>query len=83
MTSFWSVLVQLYRRWRYVEDSDVSPGAAPGRSEADRLRRAVEREEQRLADYRRMNLAAMARDSESSLRALKGRLMALEMGTRR
>jgi hypothetical protein len=80
MTSFWSILVQLYRRWRYVEETETSSGSDVGRSEADRLRTAVLREERRLADYRRMKLEAMARDSEASLRALKGRLLALEMG---
>lgn len=83
MTSIWSVLVQLYRRWRYVEDVESSPGASPDRSEASRLRGAMEREERKLAEYRRMKLAAMARESEASLRALKGRLLALEMGARR
>ncbi len=83
MTSFWSILKGLYRRWRYVEETDASPGASSDRSEAARLRSAVEREERRLAEYRRMKLAAMAHDSEASLRALKGRLLALEMGGRR
>ena len=80
MTSFWSILKELYRRWRYVEEAEAAPGTGAGRGEADRLRGAVEREERRLAEYRRMKLEAMARDSEASLRALKGRLLALEMG---
>lgn len=82
MTSFWSVLKQLYRRWKFVEDAGPSAVVPARRCEADRLRAAVEREERRLADYRRMKLEAMARDSEASLRALKGRLLALEMGGR-
>ena len=83
MTSLWSVLLQLYRRWRYVEDVEPSPRAASDRSEAARLRGAMEREERKLAEYRRMKLAAMARESEASVRALKGRLLALEMGAHR
>ncbi len=83
MTWFGSVLLRLYRRWRFVEEGVVARDASPGRTEADRLRDAVRREERRLEDYRRMKLAAMARDSEASLRALRGRLLALEMGARR
>lgn len=83
MTWIGSVLMSLYRRWRYVEDVEPSPDTPPDRSEAARLRSALEREEWKLAEYRRMKLAAMARESESSLRALKGRLLALEMGARR
>jgi hypothetical protein len=80
MIAIASLLKGLYERWRFVEDDEVPAAKAGPRAETDRLRAAVEREERRLADYRRMKLEAMARDSEASLRALKGRLLALEMG---
>jgi hypothetical protein len=78
-------LVTFYRRWRYVEDVEAVPtGAAAAESgEAFRIRKAIEREEARIADCRRNGRQAMARERETTLRSLKNRLAALEMGGRR
>jgi hypothetical protein len=78
MSAFGSTLKRLYRQWRFVEEAE-SPSEGAKRT-ADPLRTALDREERRLAEYRRLGLAAMARDSEASLRALRNRLQALEMG---
>ena len=81
MRRFLVALASLYRRWRSVEEAPVTPGVTEAPS-ADRepLRtcRAIEREERRLADYRRNGCAVLARGCETSLRALRTHLSALE-----
>ena len=74
-------LTTFYRRWKYVEEekAGLSPAAsALADGEPQRLRRAIEREEQLLADYRRNRCDALARGCESTLRSLRNRLAALE-----
>ena len=75
------VLAGLYRRWRYVEEAAPTkgPGAESPTGESDRIRRAIEREERLLADYRRNGCAALARERESTLRSLRNRLAALSL----
>jgi hypothetical protein len=79
-------LSALYRRWKFVEEEALAVPAgeaAPESSEAFRIRRAIGREEERIADCRRNGRAAMARERESTLRSLKSRLAALELDQRR
>lgn len=71
-------LTALYRRWRYVEEVDSPRGAAvPVASEAQSLRRAIERDERLIADYRRNGCLSLAKDREASARALRNRLSML------
>ena len=72
-------LTALYRRWKYVEEADVPRGGTvPSGSEAQRLRRAIERDERLSADYRRNGCLSLAKDREASARALRSRLSILE-----
>ena len=81
-------LAAVYRRWRFVEE-EVSPSSAPsvppaqGSSDVLRIRRAILREEERIADCRRNGRTAMARERETTLRSLRNRLAALELAPRR
>lgn len=82
MRRMWIALAGFYRRWRYVEEGRVAEpacAAAVGGSESDRLRRAIEKEERLLADYRRNGCSALARERETTLRSLKNRLAALDL----
>jgi hypothetical protein len=78
-------LASFYRRWKYVEDDSTAAEPQPGseEGEASRLRRAIEREERLLADYRRNGCPALARERESTLRSLRNRLTALDLDLRR
>ena len=81
-------LTAFYQRWKFVEEEIAAPSATspqehPGPGEALRIRRAIEREEERIADCRRNGRAAMARERETTLRSLKTRLSALELTPRR
>jgi hypothetical protein len=79
MGRFWKTLTSLYRRWRYVEEAPAGgTSGAPEGDEARRLRRAIERDERLVADYRRNGCPGLAKDREASLRALRGRLALLE-----
>lgn len=73
-------LTSLIRRWRYVEEEGAPAPrtAASAESEADRLRRSIARDEALVADFRRQGCLELARARESSLRALRTRLAALE-----
>ena len=72
-------LTAFYRRWKYVEESDAPRGPeVPVGSEAQRLRRSIERDERLSADYRRNGCLSLAKDREASARALRGRLALLE-----
>jgi hypothetical protein len=76
-----SALAALYRRWRFVEDglATTSVNKAPAvESEPDRTRRAIDRGERLLADYRRNGCVALARECETSLRSLRTHLAGLE-----
>lgn len=74
-------LAAFYRRWKYVEEeAPAAPlPAASGDSETLRLRRAIEREERMLADYRRNGCSTLARERETTLRSLRSRLAALQL----
>jgi hypothetical protein len=81
-------LAEVYRRWRFVEEeapASSAPGVPPpeGSGEVLRIRRAILREEERIADCRRNGRTAMARERETTLRSLKNRLAALEFTPRR
>jgi hypothetical protein len=77
-----NALATLYQRWRYVEEDFVRPSIpnahAPD-SEPLRTRRAIEREERLLADYKRNGCATLALECETSLRAHRKHLAALEL----
>jgi hypothetical protein len=75
-----TTLTALYRRWKFVEErSDVPRGAAvPVGSEAQALRRAIERDERLSADYRRNGCLSLAKDREASARGLRSRLSMIE-----
>jgi len=74
-------LATWYRRWKYVEE-DLAPTFVPaipaGDSEQVRTRRAIERGEQLLTDYRRNGCIGLARECETNLRSLRTHLAALE-----
>jgi hypothetical protein len=75
-------LASLYRRWRYVEEGPARAAMTvvpSGDSEPLRTRRAIERREQLLTDYRRNGCAGLARECESNLRSLRTHLAALEL----
>jgi flagellar motility protein MotE (MotC chaperone) len=81
-------LAAVYRRWRFVEDAAPASSApvAPLKEESSevlRIRRAIEREEERIADCRRNGRSAMARERETTLRSLRNRLAALDLAPRR
>lgn len=79
MRRFWKTLTGLYRRWKYVEEAaDGGTSSAPAGGEAQRLRRAIERDERLVADYRRNGCLSLAREREASARALRSRLALLE-----
>ena len=79
MARLMKALTSLYRRWKYVEDVDVPRGGAVASgTEAQRLRRAIDRDERLSADYRRNGCLSLAKDREASARALRSRLAMLE-----
>ena len=81
MLRMMGALAALYRRWKYVEE-DLAPLSVPETAPADserlRTRRAIERGEQQLIDYRRNGCVALARECETNLRSLRTHLAALE-----
>jgi len=81
-------LAAVYRRWRFVEEEAAeasAPQEAPEGASGEllRIRRAIQREESRIADCRRNGRTAMARERETTLRSLRNRLAALELSPRR
>jgi hypothetical protein len=89
MKALFSALVGIYTRWRYVEDtgpadrpSSRSVAETP-KDEAVRLKASLDRERRNLQSYVRFNCAALAGPCEQSIRAMEGRLRALEMFQRR
>jgi hypothetical protein len=86
MRALLSVLTQVYTRWRFVEDTDAAKPHGPAEGPADetaRLRESIARERRNLDHFRRFNCAGLAGPCESSIRAMEGRIRALEMGARR
>jgi len=89
MKALLAALVGVYTRWRYVEDTeDVSkpearPVAEGPKDELVRLRTAIARERRNLESYLRFNCAALAGPCRDSIRAMEGRIRALEMFARR
>ena len=82
MRRMWNALALLFRRWKYMEEGLAIPsvaGVPPADREPHRTRRAIERGERQLADYRRNGCPALARECEASLRALRTHLAALEL----
>jgi hypothetical protein len=73
-------LTALYRRWRYVEEEGggAPRTAASSGSEVQRLRRAIERDQRLVEDYRRNGCPGLAREREASLRMMRSRLALLE-----
>ena len=91
MRALFQTLVGVYTRWRYVEDVDAPPrkvDPAPltkesSKDEATRLRAAIARERRNLESFVRFNCAALAGPCEASIRAMEGRLRALDFSSRR
>ncbi len=89
MRSLLSVLVRIYRSWKFVEEEDEAPrqpresGERTPEREVAALREAVARQEKKVLEYRRMRCDALARECEASVRALRQRLQALDMNRRR
>ncbi|HLY07974.1 MAG TPA: hypothetical protein VKW04_01595 [Planctomycetota bacterium] len=89
MKALLSALLGVYTRWRYVEDTDSSDQPAPNarpestKDELLRLKASVARERRNLESYLRFNCPALAGPCEGSIRAMEGRIRALEMFTRR
>lgn len=89
MKAILAALVGAYTRWRYVEDTDVAsmpepkPAAEAPKDELVRLRTAIARERRNLESYLRFNCAALAGPCQDSIRAMEGRIRALEMFARR
>jgi len=89
MKALFSALVSIYTRWRFVEDTGTAEQAAPRpvaespKDEIGRLRSSLDRERRNLQSYIRFNCAALAGPCEQSIRAMEGRLRALEMFQRR
>ena len=75
-----TVLASLFRRWRYVEESktEAPRTAASGGSEAQQLRKSIERDEKLIADFRRNGCPGLAKSREASVRSMKSRLALLE-----
>ena len=89
MKALLAALVGAYTRWRYVEDTDGAskpepkPSAEAPKDELVRLRAAIARERRNLESYLRFNCAALAGPCKDSIRAMEGRIRALEMFARR
>lgn len=89
MKALFSALIGAYTRWRYVEDVDTGGAASPKpavevpKDELVHLRTAIARERRNLESYIRFNCEALARPCQDSIRAMEGRIRALEMFTRR
>lgn len=86
MRKFWTALMGVYTRWRFVEEADA-PGATASRrmraetpeEEIQRLRQTIARERANLASFIRFDCRALAGPCESSIRAMESRIHALEM----
>lgn len=81
MRRWMAALVSLYRRWRFVEEDLPTLSVVPVAcdvSDPVRTRRAIERGERLLDDYRRNGCHGLARDCETSLRSLRSHLAALK-----
>jgi hypothetical protein len=88
MRALFQALVGVYTRWRYVEDTDSPPTPAPAvkespKDEGTRLRAAIARERRNLESYVRFQCGTLAGPCEASIRAMEGRLRALELMGRR
>jgi hypothetical protein len=78
MARLFKAWLDLYRRWRLVEEKTPASPAKRRVSESDTMRQALEREERLIADYRRLGRLSLAKDRESSARALRSRLALLD-----
>jgi hypothetical protein len=86
MRSFWTALIGVYTRWKFVEEADV-PGATGSRrkstetpeEEVARLRAAIARERRNLVSFQRFDCGALAGPCASSIRAMESRIRALEL----
>jgi len=89
MKALFSALVGIYTRWRFVEDTGPGEKAAPRpaaespRDELVRLKASLDHERRNLQSFVRFNCAALAGPCEQSIRAMEGRIRALEMFQRR
>lgn len=73
--------ISRYRRWRFVEEDLPALSTLPiAHDESDlvRIRRAIERGERQLADYRKNGCLTLARECEVTLGSLRTRLSALQ-----
>ncbi len=90
MRAILASLISAYTKWRFVEDADgaATSAARPAatetpKDEATRLRASIARERRNLESFIRFNCPALATPCESSIRAMEGRLRALEFVSRR
>ena len=90
MRAILASLISAYTKWRFVEDTDGASTAAARpavtetpKDEVTRLRAAIARERRNLESFVRFNCAALAAPCEASIRAMEGRLRALEFVSRR
>ncbi len=86
MSAFWSALVGVWSRWRYVEEDEAPTSSGSRRQsretpqeEIARLRQTIERERRNLREFQRFACGALAGPCESSIRAMESRIRALEM----
>jgi hypothetical protein len=89
MKALLSALIGAYTRWRYVEDTGGPEQSRPKaasetpKDELNRLKASLARERRNLESYVRFECAALAGPCEASIRAMEGRIRALEMFHRR
>jgi hypothetical protein len=86
MRTILTTLINAYTKWKFVEDTDGDAHAAATettKDEASRLRASIARERRNLESFVRFNCAALAAPCEASIRAMEGRLRALEFSARR
>ena len=86
MKKLWSVLMNAYTRWRFVEDTGDGVETRSRRKAAEtpaeeiqRLQQTIARERANLAAFIRFDCRALAAPLESSIRAMEARIHALEL----
>jgi hypothetical protein len=86
MKKIWSALLNVYTKWRFVEDTEGSPeatsrpkAAETPEQEIQRLKQTIARERANLAAFLRFDCRALAAPLESSIRAMESRIHALEL----
>jgi hypothetical protein len=85
MSRMLTLLADLYRRWKYVEDTAPDSPAAPRRSTdlRTRLVETIDRERRIIGHFRRNGCRDLAADREPALRSAERRLRELVRDRRR